>query len=413
MSKANYLILGAGPAGLTMAQMLRDKGETSVVVLEAAEKIGGKCLSSPIGDHIVEFGTCYAIWSHKYILKKMKKLGIRRNYLKAQRIDNRELIDYIKDGYGPSFFMQVIKYVRLRGRLMKRLQRGDTDVNDILAQPTLDWLKAHNLGKIEHMMHRVVTSIGYGYLDRLPLIHAFRWVDFDMMLTGLLKFTVMPAGGWQHFWERFAEGLDIRLNATVAKIERDESGVTVATEQGESFEADVLINTIPMSEFCARAEPTESEKHVARSINWAGYTTTLISVDAWPHDAPVNSWSETCASDANDGKLHFYRYECEDEGDRKLFTVGQSSAAYSPSELIELVEFDSVKRGAINPRIVQQVIWQYMPTYAAESIRNGLLQTMSSMQGDQRTFHTGASFSHEAVATISTFNAQLLSKVRS
>ncbi|MEO1305560.1 MAG: FAD-dependent oxidoreductase [Pseudomonadota bacterium] len=413
MHKARFLILGAGPAGLTMAQMLRDRGETSVIVLEASDKVGGKCLSSPIGDHIVEFGTCYAIWSHKYILKKMKALGIRRSYLKAQRIDNRELMDYIRDGSGPGFIPQVLKYLRLRGRLLKRLGKGDVTVNAELARPTRDWLADHNLGKIENMMHRVVTSIGYGYLDRLPLIHAFRWVDFDMMLTGLLKFTVMPDGGWQNFWERFSDPLDVQLNANVTQVQRHAAGVSVTTENGDEFEAETLINTIPMADFCALTEATDDEKYVARSVDWAGYTTTLISVDTWPHDAPVNSWSDTCASDANDGKLLFYRYECPEEGGRQLFTVGQSSAAYSPSELIELVEFDSVQRGAVKPRVVQQVIWQYMPTYAAEPIRDGLLQTMASMQGAQRTFHTGATFSHEAVATISTFNEGLLAKVMS
>ena len=87
-AQASYLILGAGPAGLTMAKMLRDRGIKDVILLEASSKVGGKCLSSEIGDHIVEFGTCYAIWSHKYILKQMKKLGIKRNYLRAQRIDD-------------------------------------------------------------------------------------------------------------------------------------------------------------------------------------------------------------------------------------------------------------------------------------------------------------------------------------
>lgn len=49
-----------------------------------------------------------------------------------------------------------------------------------------------------------------------------------------------------------------------------------------------------------------------------------------------------------------------------------------------------------------------MPTYDPEDIRNGLLQMMTDMQGERRTFHSGSSFSHEAVSTISAFNARLL-----
>lgn len=34
MEKVKYLILGAGPAGLTLASRLKDQGETSFLVLE-------------------------------------------------------------------------------------------------------------------------------------------------------------------------------------------------------------------------------------------------------------------------------------------------------------------------------------------------------------------------------------------
>lgn len=410
-NSARYLILGAGPAGLTMARMLADRGIKDVILLEASGKVGGKCLSSEIGDHIVEFGTCYAIWSHKYILKQMKKLGIKRNYLRAQRIDDRELMSYIRDGSGPGFLWQVFKYLRLRKRLIARAEANDPEVNETLAQPTSDWLQANNLGKIENMMHRVVTSIGYGYLNRLPLIHAFRWVDFNMMVTGLLKFTVMPDGGWQNFWNRFAEGLDVRLGQGATEIRRDETGIRIVAADGSEYRGDKLINTIPMHEFCKLTAPSQDEIRIAEAIDWGGYTTSMLSVADWPHNAPVNSWSATCATDANDGQILFSRYECDDEAERQLFTVGQLSSAYELEELTELALFSSRERGAVDPRLIQQIVWSYMPTYKADAVREGLIAAMAQMQGENRTFHSGASFSHEAVSTISSFNEQLLAKV--
>ncbi|MEM7328594.1 MAG: FAD-dependent oxidoreductase [Pseudomonadota bacterium] len=408
MREASYLIIGGGPAGLTMARMLKDRGVNNVTILEGSFKVGGKCLSSGIGDHVVEFGTCYAIWSHRYILSQMKKLGIRRNYLKAQRIDDRELLDYIRDGSGPPFVLQALKYAWLRWRIMRKARRGDASVNDVLAQTTRSWLQSNNLGKIENMMHRVVTSIGYGYLDRLPLLHAMRWVDIDMLITGLIKFTVMPEGGWQLFWDRFADDLDVRLNHKVTRVSRNAEGVEISIEDGAKFQADYLINTIPLDEFAQLTETTSAESRVAKAISWAGYTTSLLSDDHWPHSAPVNSWSETCANDARDGEILYARYECEDETGATLFSVGQLSVAYDAAELMELAVFSAKQRGANDPRVVQQVIWKYMPTYDAEQIRDGLLQEMIEMQGDRRTFHTGSSFSHEAISTISSFNARLL-----
>ncbi len=394
-----------------MAKMMQDRGIADVIVLEASDRVGGKCLSSEIGGHVVEFGTCYAIWSHKYILKQMKKLGIGRKYLKAQRIDDRELLDYIRDGDGPPFLWQVFKYLRLRTRLIARAEDNDPAVNTVMAQPTSEWLRAHNLGKVENMMHRVVTSIGYGYLNRLPLIHAFRWVDFNMMLTGLLKFTVMPEGGWQNFWNTFAEPLDVRLNHTVDRITRDKTGVQIHTKTDDTFDAKYLINTIPVSEFCKLTAPSAAESDVANAIDWGEYTTSLVSVAAWDRTAPVNAWSDTCATDANDGQILFSRYECPNEGGGELFTVGQLSSAYNADELSELALFSAQQRGAKTPHLIQQVPWSYMPTYRSEHVRDGLIHTMSKMQGENRTYHTGASFSHEAVSTISSFNERLLSKV--
>jgi hypothetical protein len=341
----------------------------------------------------------------------MKKLGIKRNFLRAQRIDDRELMDYIRDGSGPGFLWQVFKYLRLRKRLISRAEKNDPEVNKILAQPTSEWLRANNLGKIENMMHRVVTSIGYGYLNRLPLIHAFRWVDFNMMITGLLKFTVMPDGGWQHFWDRFAENLDVRTGQAAIAVRREGTGVQIETADGTEFTGECLINTLPMDAFCKLTQPTASETQVASAIDWGGYTTSLLSVADWPHNAPVNSWSATCATDVNDGQILFSRYECRDEDDRDLFTVGQLSSAYAPDELTELALFSARERGAIDPRMVQQIVWSYMPTYKADAVQDGLLAAMSAMQGENRTFHSGASFSHEAVSTISSFNEQLIAKV--
>ena len=45
MEKVKYLILGAGPAGLTLANRLKDQEETSFLVLEKELEAGGLCRS--------------------------------------------------------------------------------------------------------------------------------------------------------------------------------------------------------------------------------------------------------------------------------------------------------------------------------------------------------------------------------
>ena len=48
MNRVKYLILGAGPAGLTLANRLKEMGEDSFFVLEKEEEAGGLCRSTMV-----------------------------------------------------------------------------------------------------------------------------------------------------------------------------------------------------------------------------------------------------------------------------------------------------------------------------------------------------------------------------
>lgn len=56
MEHVKYLILGAGPAGLTFARKLMDRGETSFLVLEKEECAGGLCRSAEVDGGPLDIG---------------------------------------------------------------------------------------------------------------------------------------------------------------------------------------------------------------------------------------------------------------------------------------------------------------------------------------------------------------------
>ena len=56
MEKVKYLILGAGPAGLTVANRLLDKGITSFCVLEKEDEAGGLCRSEMVDGSPLDIG---------------------------------------------------------------------------------------------------------------------------------------------------------------------------------------------------------------------------------------------------------------------------------------------------------------------------------------------------------------------
>ena len=54
--KMKFLILGAGPAGLTFANRLKQKGETDFLVLEKEERAGGLCRSIEVDGSPFDIG---------------------------------------------------------------------------------------------------------------------------------------------------------------------------------------------------------------------------------------------------------------------------------------------------------------------------------------------------------------------
>lgn len=405
-------IIGAGPAGLSMAKFLEDKPGIRVTLFEQASRVGGRCRSEAHGDHIVEYGTCYAIRAHHHVLRWMKDMNIETRVITKQAMDGTEIMDFVKKGSGPSMYWQLLKYLYLRSGLLKRIKQHDPDALDQAALPIAEWLRARNLGKMEHLMNRVVTTLGYGYLSDVSTLQAMRWVDIYVFLTGWLKEMRLPLIGWEGFWARLAESFDVRLNTEIRAVQRTESGVTLIDQHDQSHTFDLLINTLPMHLFTQMSEPTEDEAYVASAMKWGRYAMTLIVCDEWFTHDETQSWIETSHADSRSGRVLVARREVY-SSDMKgmLYAIGQRAGNYSPKELEEVLISDVAKFGAQKPRIVTQQLWPYFPQYDREAIREGLPFRMDEMQGATCTFHTGAAFSHEAVSNISIFNQQLLPKI--
>ena len=56
MEKYKYLILGAGPAGLTFANLLLQNGEESFLVIEKESEAGGLCRSHEVDGAPLDIG---------------------------------------------------------------------------------------------------------------------------------------------------------------------------------------------------------------------------------------------------------------------------------------------------------------------------------------------------------------------
>ena len=158
---------------------------------------------------------------------------------------------------------------------------------------------------------------------------------------------------------------------------------------------------------------TQEERWIAESINWQGYTTSLIASDNWFRDWQTEGYSDAVRPGAGLGPLVGARLEDhEPELGGHLYVTGQLSRGLEPSEVREIAEAHFAGAGIRITNFIDQKCWKYFPQYKPEAVRAGLITRMKNIQGVQRTWYTGATFSHEAVSHIVKFNAGLARQMK-
>ncbi len=401
-------ILGGGAAGLSAAKFLTEEG-VSCKVFEAAARIGGKSESLQVGKHLVEMGTCYTTLEHRIVKKWLRDYKQPVTRLGEARFDGAKVVDFVKKGGGSSLPSQAVKFIHHIGSLRERLTRGmvDQDTLDEASMTTLDWIRLLDLPKIELALYRLQTAQGYGRLDDTAIGQTALWCTPRFIASGVFNRLNMPDEGWSRLWERVAEEFEVELNSRVSRIVRSETGVDII-QPGRSERFDMIICAIPVDQFNMLTEPTEAEQLVARSVTWTDYTTSLVAVEDWFTDHRVSGLSAALAPGVDGGKMIGGRYEgYEADLGGHLYVTGQVSDDLTPAELAEILEADIEGQGARLTNLVTQRVWRYFPRYEPEAVRQGLLGRLQTMQGEQRTWYTGATFSHELISSIVQFNARM------
>lgn len=396
---ANVAIIGAGPAGLSLAKFLHEKG-VSYVVLEKEADIGGKSFSFIYQDRVIELGTCYTTLNHHQTKKWMKELDIELVHLGRALFDGRSPVKYAKQGSGAPLYTQALRYSWLTQRLKKGILNSDPAAIREGSLSTKDWLEKNGLHKIALAMHRLQTVQGYGYIDDTSIAQTLLWCDLRYVLTGLLNAIHMPKEGWSEFWRRLAAPLNVVTDTRITNIERDQQGVDI-TANGASERYKYLVSTIPIDDFGKICPLSDTERQICDATKWRKYTTSLISSPDWFSDVRVQAFSSAMIDESKMGELFGGRLEGKsEEMGGHLYVTGQYHYGLSNSELQELLYHGARAHGFTIGSIIKQCTYKYGPIYDKEAISNGLLDKLRSVQGQNNTYHGGAGFSHELISSV-------------
>lgn len=258
-----YLILGAGPSGLTFANRLKQMGESSFLVLEKEKEAGGLCRSAQVDGSPFDIGGGHFLdvrrpKVNEFLFQFMPQEEWDKFDRDSRIVVNGDVISHpIEANIWQMKLENQVEY-------LKSIAVAGCNLKEEMPQEFVSWIYWKLGDKIaenymipynQKMFGEDLNQLGTYWLEKLPN------VSFEETLLSCLtkkaygeqpghaQFFYPKKYGYGELWLRMAEEIkgQIQYDASVHTINFDTN--TVTTKEGETYSADVIISTIPWMEF--------------------------------------------------------------------------------------------------------------------------------------------------------------------
>lgn len=292
-----YLILGAGPAGLTVANRLKQIGITDFLVLEKEETAGGLCRSIDVDGFPFDIGGGHFLDVRRPKVNEfLFKFMSEKEWVKYDRdsriVVNDNIINHpIEANIWQMKIDDQVEYI-------KSIATAGCNLGTEMPEAFVDWIYWKLGSKIaeeymipynQKMFSKELNQLGIYWLEKLPN------VSFEETLLSCLKkkaYGIQPGHaqfyypkkfGYGELWLRMAQTIkdNIIYNKVVRKIDFSTKSITVS--DGDNYQADTIITTIPWMEFDQIIGMPES---IRMSINELKYNSIQTKYFAENIDTP-------------------------------------------------------------------------------------------------------------------------------
>lgn len=278
-----YLILGAGPAGLSFANRLLQNGETDFLVLEKEAEAGGLCRSQEVDGSPLDIGG-----GHFLDVRNPEVLDFLFPFMPVEEWDSytRDSQIEVNDTLINSPIEANIWQMKLSDQVeyLKAIAIAGCNLSEEMPEKFVDWIY-WKLGKKiaedymipynQKMFGEDLNALGTYWLNKLPN------VSFEETLISCLerkaygtqpghaKFYYPKKYGYGELWLRMAAALGdkIKYGIDIKEIDFDKKTVN------GTFQADIIINTIPWKAFETCTGLPEEQ---AQNIDALKYSSVVI-----------------------------------------------------------------------------------------------------------------------------------------
>lgn len=284
-----YLILGAGPAGLTAANFLMDCGENSFLVLEKEKMAGGLCRSENVGGFPIDTGGGHFLdarvsEAQKYIFRFMPK----EEWNRFSRVTKIDMYGTIIDNPIEAHIWQLP--LEKQVDYIKSIAYAGVNTGKQMPENFKEWMfwklgekiaEDYMLPYNKKMFGCYLEQLGVYWMNKLPIVS----LD-DTILSCLehkmhgrypahTEFYYPKKHGFGEVWSRMEERIKkhIEYDIAITSLNCRERKVN------NYYKADIIINTIPWTEFNEIINCSESILNHCKNLRYTSLEIKYFSED--------------------------------------------------------------------------------------------------------------------------------------
>lgn len=263
MEKVKYLILGAGPAGLTFANMLKRRGEDSFLVLEKEAEAGGLCRSVMVDGSPFDIGGGHFLDVRRPKVNEFLFRFMSKGEWKLFERDSRIVIGTQEVGHPLEANIWQLE-PESQVRVLSSIAKAGCNSGVPIPKKFRDWIiwklgdqiaDMYMLPYNRKMFADELDELGTYWLEKLPN------VSFEDTLRSCLthkaygqqpghaSFYYPEKYGYGELWLRMADAIAPKVLYDVKVTGLDCDRKQISTQDGRCFEAETIITTIPWNCF--------------------------------------------------------------------------------------------------------------------------------------------------------------------